>query len=172
MIDDDEIVELGPAMDALSAKQRKFVMAMVGHPGITQAEAARQAGYSDIKDGAKVRGHLLAHSPAVQAAIREVAGLRLNSNSLLAADVLIEIANDPEASRKDRMKAAVYLLDRTGFGAAQTINVNKTLTDRTGKAVMERIKELAAKHGLDPMKLLAQEPQAVLDGEFTEVSDG
>ena len=74
--------DYGPAMAALNEKQRKFVMAMIEFPGITQADAARRAGYSDVAEGAKVRGHYCAHNPAVQAAIREEAGKRLNSSSL------------------------------------------------------------------------------------------
>jgi len=168
--DDDDI---GPAMAALSEKQRKFVMAMVEHPGISRAEAARQAGYSDTKEGAKVRGHHCAHNPMVQAAIREVAGLRLNANSLLAADVLVTIARDDEAPRKDRLKAAGMLLDRTGFGAAQTINVKNTVTDRSGAGMLERIKALAAALGVDPVKLLGGNVASpVVDGEFSEVGDG
>ena len=161
--------ELGPAMSALSERQRKFVLAMVEHPGLSQTDAARMAGYSDVKDGAKVRGHICAHHPGVQAAIREVAGLRLNANSLLAADVLIRIAADEDMPAKERLKAAGMLLDRTGFGAAQTINVNKTVTDRSGKAIMERIAALSQKLGVDS-KLLLGGP--VVDAEFTEVSDG
>jgi|ERR1700728_347836 len=167
MADDDEF---GPAMAALSEKQRLFVMAMIEFPGITQTEAARRAGYSDVAEGAKVRGHYAAHNPAVQAAIREEASKRLNSSSLAAANVLLAILEDEDADRKDKIKAAGMLLDRSGFGAAQTINVNKTTTDRTGKAIMERIAQLAEKHGLDPRKLLGG--PAPIEAEFTEVKDG
>lgn len=162
--------EYGPAMAALSEKQRGFVMAMIQTPGCTHAEAARRAGYSDASEGAKVRGFYLAHHPRVQQAIREEAGRRLNSLSLVAANVMMMVMMDEEAPLKEKLKAAAAVLDRTGFGAAQTINVNKTLTDQTGGAIMERIKSLAAKHGLDPMKLLSPGPAApVVEAEFSEV---
>ncbi len=166
---DDE--DLGPAMSALSEKQRGFVMAMIEVPGCSHAEAARRAGYSDIADGAKVRGHYCAHNPAVQMAIREEAGRRLNSLSLTAANVMMMVMMDPEAPLKEKLKAASAVLDRTGFGAAQTINVNKTVTDRSGKAVLARLQELAVKHGLDAGKLLGG-PEEAVEAEFTEVSDG
>lgn len=153
--------EYGPAMQALTEKQRLFVLAMIEVPGCSHAEAARRAGYSDIKEGAKVRGHYCAHSPAVQAAIREEASKRLNSASLTAAGVLMQLLTDEAIEPKDRIKAAGMLLDRSGFGAAQTINVNKTTTDRTGKAIMERIQALAVKHGLDPTKLLETAPKVI-----------
>jgi hypothetical protein len=90
----------------------------------------------------------------------------------MAADVLVSIASDKEVSAKDRIKAAGMLLDRTGFGAAQTINVNKTVTDRTGAGMMERIKALAAANGIDPVRLLGgNAAPAVVDVEFSEVPD-
>jgi hypothetical protein len=107
----------------------------------------------------------------VLAAISEVAGKTLRSSTIMAANVLVEILGNVELEPKDRIKAAGMLLDRSGFGAAQTINVNKTVTDRSGKAVMARLQELALKHGLDAGKLLGGPAEAV-EAEFTEVSDG
>lgn len=161
--------DYGPAMAALNERQRSFVMALIEFPGITQAEAARRAGYSDHLEAAKVRGHYLAHSPAVQAAMREEAGKRLNSSSLMAANVLLSLLTNERVDPKDRIKAAGMLLDRSGFGAAQTINVNKHVTDNSGKAIMERIQQLAQKHGLDAKRLLGK---PVVDAEFSEVKDG
>lgn len=155
-------------MAALSERQRAFVMAMIEFPGITQAKAAIRAGYRNSPGGMKVQGHYLAHHLGVQAAIREEAGKRLNSAALTAANVLVGFLTDKEVDPKERIKAAGMLLDRSGFGAAQTINVNKTTTDRTGKAIMERIAALAQKHGLDAGKLLG----APADAEFSEVKDG
>jgi phage terminase small subunit len=165
-MDDDQ--DYGPAMSALNDRQRAFVMAMIEFPGITQAKAAEIAGYRNSPGGMKVQGHSCAHNAGVQAAIREVAGARLNSNSLLAADVLVEIARDEGASRKDRLKAAGMLLDRTGFAAEQTINVNKTVTDRTGAGMLDRIKALASGLGIDSTKLLGGN---VVEGEFSEVKE-
>lgn len=151
-------------MAALNEKQRGFVLAMVENPGISFAAAARQAGYSDVKEGAKVRGHHCAHNPAVQAAIREEALKRLQSASLIAAGVVIEILQDKRTQRKDRLKAAAMLLDRTGFAAQQNINIHKTVTDQSGAAIVERIRALAVKHNLDPSTLLTGRPMKVIDG--------
>ena len=165
--------DFGPAMAALTEKRRGFVMAMIEFPGISAAEAARRAGYSDKSEGAKVTGHYLSHSPAVQAAIREEAGKRLNASSLTAANVLMGLLVDEKVEPKDRIKAAGMLLDRSGFGAAQTINVNKHVTDNSGQAIMARIKALAEKHGLDPGKLIGHslpvEPPKMIEGEAVDV---
>lgn len=161
--------EYGPAMQALTDKQRLFVLAMLDIPACSHARAAREAGYSDVKLGAKVRGHYAAHNPAVQAAMREEAGKRLNGLSVVAANVMMDLLLDEDVDEKTKLKAAAAVLDRTGFAAAQNINVNKTITDNSGKAIMERIRTLAAKHGLDPQRLLGK---PVEDAEFSEVKDG
>lgn len=159
-------------MRELNERQRAFVVAMVEHPRITQGEAARKAGYipSGSEGALRVHGHHLAHHPGIQAAVREVAALRLNSYSIMAAEAVARVLTDPEAENKDVLKAAGMLLDRSGFGAAQTINVNKTVNDQSGKAILGRIKELSDRLGVDASKLLQGPVAPVVDGEFSEVS--
>lgn len=154
--------DYGPAMAALTEKQRGFVLAMLTIPGCSHAQAAREAGYSDTADGAKSRGYYCAHNPAVQAAIREEAGKRLNSLSLVAANVMMEVMLDPEGDPRNKTKAAMAVLDRTGFAAAQNINVNKTVTDNSGAALMERIQKAAAVLGVEPAQLLGLAPLKVI----------
>lgn len=157
--------EYGPAMQALSDRQRAFVMALIECPGITQHEAARRAGYQNSEGGLRVQGHYCAHHPGVQAAIREEAGKRLNSLSLVAANVMMDVMMSEDAAPKDKLKAAMAVLDRTGFAAAQTINVNKNVTDNSGKAIMERIEKAAAELGVDPETLLGLKPMKVISAD-------
>lgn len=169
-------VEYGPAMSVLSERQRKFVLAMLSIPGCSYARAAREAGYSDVGEGAKVQGHYAAHNPKVQAAMREEAGKRLNGLSVVAANVMMDIMLDEEIDPKTKLKAAAAVLDRTGFAAAQNINVNKTVTDQSGAAIMESIKRLADRLGVPVAGLLAKPavgiPATVVEAEFSEVTDG
>ena len=158
-------IEYGPAMADLSERQRAFVVAMLEHPGITQHRAAELAGYQNSPGGMRVQGHTLAHHPKVQAAIREETGKRLNSLSLLAANVMADVMLDPEAPLKEKLKAASAVLDRTGFAAAQNINVNKTVTDNSGQAVLARIERAAAVLGIDPAALLGLAPLKVINHE-------
>ncbi len=157
--------ELGPKMLALTEKQRGFVMALIENPGITQGKAAELAGYQNSPLGHRVKGHVLAHDARVLAAIHEVAGQRMRSHSLLAADVLTQLLGS--ADEKIQLKAAGMLLDRVGFGAQQNININQTISDQSGKAIMERIRSLTDKHGIK----LVGGPEPV-DAEFSEVKDG
>lgn len=167
-----EEVEYGPAMAALNEKQRKFVLAMIEHPGCTQAKAAELAGYERNSDlGFRVQGHYVAHHPGVQAAIREEAGKRLNGAALIAANVVIGILTDEGVPAKEKLKAAGMLLDRTGFAAVQKIDV--TRKDESGGAVLDQIRRLAEKLGVPVAGLLGHRPAApVIDAEFSEVGDG
>lgn len=167
--------EFGPAMSALNERQRLFVMAMIEYPGITQGRAAKLAGYSTSSDGLlRKTGHFLAHNAAVQEAIREEAGKRLNAASLTAASVLMAFLTDKKVEPKDRIKAAGMLLDRSGFGAMQTIHVNKTVTKKIDASAAEaRIAEFRHKFPEMFAKLVGNGPApAVVDAEFTEVGAG
>lgn len=156
--------ELGPKMRALTERQRAFVLAVIEHPGITQGKAAELAGYQNSPGGYRVTGHMLSHDERVIAAIHEVAGQRMRSQSLLAATVLTQLLGSED--EKIALKAAGMLLDRVGFGAQQNININQTVTDNSGKAIMDRIKALASKHGMDAKRLLGA---PVVEAEFSEV---
>ncbi len=167
--------DYGPAMAALNERQRKFVMAMLLIPGCSHARAAREAGYSDVKEGAKVRGHYAAHNPKIQEAIREEAGRRLSSLSVIAANVMMDVMLDKATPAKDKLKAASAVLDRTGFAATQNINVNKTVTDTTDRGLEDRIRRAAGKLaqlGHDPARFLeALAGPAPVDAEFVEVKE-
>jgi phage terminase small subunit len=161
--------EFGPKMQVLNERQRQFVLELVADPLLSNAEAARIAGYSDSSEAAKVTAHRLMHDQRIIEALHEQAGKRLRSVSLKAAH-RVEAMLDSEDD-KIALKAAVAILDRVGFGAQQNININQTVTDQSGKAIMDRIRALATKLGLDEQRLLSGPGEAVVDAEFSEVSD-
>jgi len=167
----NEEFEFGPKMRALTEKQRAFVMVLVEFPGMSGAEAARMAGYSDASEAAKVTASRLRSDQRIIEAIQEQAGKKLWAISLKAAgriEQLIDSEDDAVA-----LKAAAAVLDRTGLAAQQNINIHQTVSDQSGKAIMERIRALAQKHGLDERKLLGRPaPAPVVEGEFSEVKDG
>jgi hypothetical protein len=165
--------EYGPKMAALSERQRRFVEIMIEQPAITRHKAVELAGYQNSNPegaGHRVTAHRLMHDDRILAALHEQAGRRLRSHSLMAADALVGLlaSDDP----KIQLKAAVMLLDRVGFGAQQNININQTVTDNSGKAIMERIRALADKHGVPMQQLLGAPAKPVVDAEISEVKDG
>lgn len=146
-----EDFEFGPAMAALKPLQQRFVLAMASDPFGNGAKWARMAGYSDVKERCKVTAHRLLHSPAIEAAVLEVGQSMLTTvGPILAAHVILRAAAD--SKNKKQLRAAEMLANRVGLHEVQEVHVTKT--DRTGAAMVARIKALAAKHGLDAERLL------------------
>jgi phage terminase small subunit len=153
-----EEISLGPAMLALTEKRRKFVLAMASDPFGSQTSWAKLAGYSDRSGGAKVRAWETYHDPQVQAAIQEVARQLLGSRGpLLATEGLLRIAGDRK--HPQHVKALEMILNRTGMGEKQEIEV--THVDLRGDALVERLKALAARLGLDAEKLLGADTKTI-----------
>lgn len=163
--------EFGPKMRVLTDKQRAFVMVLVEFPSTSHAEAARMAGYSDASEAAKVRACNLMQDKKIVEAMQEQAGKRLWAISMKASWRVEQLLDSDDESVA--LKAAGMVLDRVGHAPQQNITINQHVTDNSGKAIMERIAALAAKHGLDPARLLSAKPApVVVDGEFSEVKSG
>lgn len=143
----------GPAMSELTDLQRRYVLAMLTDPLGNPSRWARDAGYDDRNDGAKVQGHYLSHNPKIQAAATEVARTHLGTfGPALGIGVMMMIARNPD--HKDQLKAAAMLANRTGFHETSEHTVRVEHTDRTGAALIERIGRLAAALGVDATGLL------------------
>lgn len=150
----DEVADYGPKMRALTERQRQFVMVRAQNPHLAHWKMAELAGYAGGENICKVVASNLFERKDIVEALYEHAGQRMRANAMLAAGVLIEIASDKEAGNGMRLRAATALLDRVGLGVQTQQSIHVEHTDRTGAELMDRIKELAAKHGLDPEKLL------------------
>jgi hypothetical protein len=137
-------------------QQRRFVWAMLCTGG-DGAEAARMAGASDHLDAAKVYACRSMQNPAIVEALREVTTSQFEASALMAAGVLIEIAQDKTKKAKDRLNAAEAILNRTGFSPVQTFNVNKTVTDLRGDALLERLRVVAGVLGVDVGRLIGED---------------
>jgi phage terminase small subunit len=119
---DEDESSLGPAMQKLNPRQRSFVRAVVA--GLSQIRAVQEAGYTGSKRVQEVTGVRLGHHPAIQAAILEEGIKVVRSTGPKAIAVLSSIASNPEARDRDRITAAVALLDRGGFGATTSHRVD------------------------------------------------
>ena len=143
--------DLSPAMARLTEQQRRFVVAVLQQTVLNASQAAEEAGYGQA--GVRVRAHELMHNPKVQAALKEEMSKRIALGAIVGIYGLQAIAADP--NHKDHLKACVALADRGGYSPIVQQEIKVEHTDRTGAALMERIKELAKKHGMDAQKLLA-----------------
>jgi hypothetical protein len=163
----DDLVTLGPAMRALTQMQRKFVLAMAADPFGNAARWARAAGYSDKSEAAKVQGHHLVHDPRIEAAAMEVArGTFQALGPLLATSVMLRAARNPKHPKQ--LRAAEMIANRVGLHEMTEHVVSVNHSDRTGEAMVERIKQLSQALGVDPAKLLGVNAGPVIEGEVID----
>jgi hypothetical protein len=145
--------EFGPAMRALTPRQRRYVLAMAADPLGTPTGWCRAAGYSDSSLACKVRGHALSHSVKVARAVSEVATQLLTTyGPMLGIGVVMRIARNDRHPRQ--LAAATALLDRTGFGVQTEHRVVVDDVRRDPEAMVQRIREIAGRLGIDAEQLL------------------
>ncbi len=156
------------AIDALPPLQAAWVRAKVER-GCSNTEAARLAGYDATPDSLKTIGYRLSHEKRVRLALFEECQLALHTSSAVAVRVLEEMAGNPEVEAKDRIRASVEILNRSGLHA---MSEHKVTVDspRSRKEIVASIINLCAKSGLDAAKMLGVDKAAVTDAEFVEVT--
>jgi phage terminase small subunit len=140
--------DFGPAMSALPAKERAFVLALFDPAGCSRAEAAKRAGFGNAEGTstsetmAKV-GYRLANRPRIQQAIAELipgAATALGPLALRAiSDTLLN------TTHPQRLKAGLSIIERIS-PTVQKIdaNVRHEIVDRT-KVAVEHLTRLKAK---------------------------
>jgi hypothetical protein len=102
---------------------------------------------------------------------KEVGGTLIRAEATGAIRNLVEIAND--LKHRDCIKACLALLDRGGFAVetTHTVNINKSpdMIVLATAEVLDRIRLLAAKAGLDPAKqieLTADSNEGAIDDQY------
>lgn len=156
--------KLGPAMEALTDRQRNYVVALVEQGG-SRAPLAYMKATGCTLESAQAN-YWRMNTPAVYAAIREEADKRLRAGALLGASVLVEIAED--SMHKDRFKAAARLLDQAGLIVATEHKVTVEDKRSTGE-ITKAIMNLAKQAGVDPRTLLGDSAELIEDAVFVEV---
>lgn len=160
-----ELEDLGPAMRALTDRQRRFVVAFF-HTGRREL-AAHIAGYAgDLGTNLLgVSAYSVWHQPKVQAAIKE-----FGESSILGGLVPMAFSALEDAltrgDMKEKTKAAQIVMDRTGFHAK-----SEQIVRTPDKSRIEQIKEivrLCKEQGMDPRKLIGGAVDFI-DADFTEV---
>jgi phage terminase small subunit len=158
-----EDARLGPAMEALTDKQRQFVLALL-QTGCSNAKAAQLAGYAGNSDVLKSMGWRLSHDARIQAAIHEEAEKLIRTTAPMAIGVMTAIAQDPAVDPKDRLKAAVELLNRSGLHAHTEHKITVERQSKTAAELIKEIQAMAGDLGLDASKLLYG--AGVVDADF------
>lgn len=141
----------GPKMQALRERERRFVWAYLMN-SLTDgrengAQAARDAGYSDASEGAKVRAHGLLHRDEVLDALQEVAARELRGLAVPAVMALSRLLH--KSDHFEHRKSIEMVLNRVGMGERTQIDVNVTgevTVNHTDAAIddLRRLIELGA----------------------------
>lgn len=151
---------LGPAMLALTPKQRRFVLELQRGPaGYGSAvRAVRAAGYgtpTSSSTAMRVEANRVLHNPKVQDALREIGGRIIRAEAFQSIQTTAAIARN--AKHKDCLKANLALMDRGGFGVETVHHVEVAHSHKHSIAatpeVLERIRQLALAAGLNPAAL-------------------
>jgi hypothetical protein len=149
-----EEVEHGPAMRALTDKQRKFVQAALASPESNPTDWARLAGYKDKGGGAsniRVCAHGLMHDPRIEAAIVEIARSSFTTGGVaLAASNLLRIARDQKHPRN--YDATIAIMNRVGMHEKSEHVVKVSRPD--DQQMLEMVARLANELGVDPSTLI------------------
>lgn len=118
----------GPKMLALRERERRFVWAYMLNSMLdgkeNGAQSARDAGYSDVKEGCKVRAHGLLHRDDILDAMNEVAGRELRGLAIPAVVALSKLLNKPDHA--DHRKSIEMVLNRIGYGERTAVDVTVT----------------------------------------------
>lgn len=146
VIKDPPVEDLGPAMLALDARQRRFVVGWLGTRGKNGARVARAAGYSAHGQADKVQACRLVQNPKIIAAMKEEADRTLDGAAVLAILGLTDLVGEKDP--KIRAAAIDSVLDRTGYSrrTTQDIRVEHVDTRSTAEimAALERLMPRAA----------------------------
>jgi hypothetical protein len=146
--------QLGPAMAKLNQRMQLFVIACLDLGGVkNHTKAARFAGYAGDPLTLKVTGHRLAHDPNVQAALLEEAKKRIQASTVAAANLVEEVVSNPKYDVRDRLKAAMMILDRGGIHTMTEHRVDVNVNDSRAAQILE-VTKLARQLGKDPRELL------------------
>lgn len=160
-----DLSDLGPRMRAVKNEMRRQFVWHYCQNGGNDHAAYRSAGYQAVtEEGERISIFKLMHSPDILAAIGELGHHMVTKLSIPALAAVGQIVNDP--NHKDRLRAAMTVLDRTGFASEHKVTVEHISTDAE---MVARVKLMAEEMGVDPEKLLGRSRAEAIDGEFTEV---
>jgi len=174
---------LPEAVQSLRTERERLFCWFYMWNGANGADAARKAGYSDVKEGAKVRAHELLTRQDIIDALGELGRRYLYSlqpKALVRLNGLLDSENERVV-----VKATEMVLSRTGLSERHTLDVNHSgsvgIVDHTQAAVadLRRLKlmgvpkeELERVFGFSGLsryeKLLAAEDAKLIEGSVVE----
>lgn len=144
--------------NGLTEMQNTFVREFVRNCPDNGAEAARRAGYSELR--ADKAAWELTHNPKVQAAMRKEQD-QLHADTAPLAFATLKLLLQPTSNDSVRFQAAKDILDRCGYRPVEKLVIEHTLSPDERQA---RIRELEQMLGRAAQVIAEQQPQ-VIEGE-------
>ena len=141
-----EVVVQGDAPEELNAQERTFVEIFLGLRDYKVAGAA--CGLSGTE------AWNLAHTPKMQAAILDAARKTMRAGTAAATRLLLETVEDEGIERKDRLKAALAVLDRGGIPAVSRTEVQPTAGTMADAALVGFAGALLARFARAPERVV------------------
>lgn len=168
---------LGPVMQSLTARQRRFVVALTIWP-TDQQRAYAAAGYECTNPNSlHASASRLINSEPIKKAIQEETWRRLDSSVLMAASTLVELAQGkgPLSDPKIRLRAAEAILNRTGFNEKTEHHV-VVEDSRTPEQLLSFIRDRLNSVSVEDRKLIEQKiativPNNIVDADYEVVHD-
>jgi phage terminase small subunit len=134
---------------ALTERQTRFLEAYACH-GIA-AKAARETGYSDKSEAAKVTAHRVLKKPEAQEYLHNLLLKALSTHAPYAVKVIRDLAEHAE-SEAVKLQACKELLDRAGFTLAQKheiIVTDQRSTEEIEASIRAHAEELGLHHVIE-----------------------
>jgi phage terminase small subunit len=149
-LQEDPGAEHGSALAELTAKQRKFVAALIDAGDRNYAEAARRAGYSGGGKDASIRtiGSQLIRNPKIVAAFKQLTRSRMDAGCGMAFSELEKLAENG-INENVRLRAAMAILNRAGFHEKTEHTVNTFARDIDFADRLRAVAEIAKANGWD-----------------------
>ena len=157
-------------MQALSTRERLFVMIMWEQAPISGTQAAIKAGYSDTGRAPAVQAHRMLQNDRIRAAMVEYGkGCQVEDAPELRS-LLMKIARSTQ--HKDQAKVALALYDRAGFNnvVESTLNVNVNITKHEKIAQIRQTLIEQGKSEEEITSLFGGLADYEVDGEFKDVT--
>lgn len=151
--------KLGPKMEALTPKERALVHNFMRNGGKDYVAAVEAAGLGIDKNrpmgGQSAHAWQFLHSDRIQAALLEESQRLTRGFLPMVLRVLSEIVENPQAQDKDRIRAGLALMERSGLhSVSEQITTVVPLQDDPEK--LKAIEVLAQKLNLPVEKLLGE----------------
>lgn len=165
---------LGPAMAALTSRQRHFVTILWERAPISATQAYIEAGYTCNRVSAQSSSSALLQDPKINAAIVEFGRSYSAAFAPELHRMLINMAMNPQVGPSTQAKVGLAMLQHAGFVEEQNQNINVNI-NITRQEKIEAIRADLIADGATPEQIARElgsfAEYEVIEGEFTEVEE-